>query len=461
MTRILVVDDEVSMREFLEIFLSEEGFAVETARNGEAALARLETEEYDLVLTDLKMAEVDGIAVLERTKALWPGTQVIVMTAYSTAETAIEAMKKGAYDYLSKPFKVDEIKVIIDRAIERRSLSLEVERLQGALQRKYAFGNIIGKSTAMQQVFDVVERVARSRTSVLIFGESGTGKELVAKAIHYNSARADKPFIVINCGAIPEALMESEFFGHVRGAFTGAVQAKKGLFEAAHEGTIFLDEIGELPLTLQVKLLRVLQERRIKPVGGTQEFDVDIRVIAATNRNLEEDVQKGQFREDLYYRLNVIQLTLPPLRDRMDDVPHIARHFLRKYEADMGKEIVGIESDAMDALLEYPFPGNVRELENIIERAVTFETKSRITLESLPHHVSERKRPPRASTDTLTLPPEGLDLEKTMADLEKSLLVQALERTGGVKTEAAKVLQISFRSIRYKLEKYGLSDDSP
>ncbi|NUN13259.1 MAG: sigma-54-dependent Fis family transcriptional regulator [Myxococcales bacterium] len=459
MERILIVDDETSMREFLEIFLRQEGYVVETASNGEEAIALAKNQEFDLVLTDLKMPKVTGIEVLERVKSLWANTQVIVMTAYSTAETAIEAMKKGAYDYISKPFKVDEIKVIIEKALEKRHLSLRVVQLQGALEEKYAFENIVGRSQRIQQVFELIRRVAKTKTSVLIVGESGTGKELVANALHYNSLRKDMPFVVINCGAIPENLMESELFGHMRGAFTGAIAAKKGLFEVANGGTIFLDEIGDLPLVLQVKLLRVLQERKIKPVGSTAEVDVDVRVIAATNKRLEEEIQRGTFREDLYYRLNVIQVRLPSLRERMEDVPLIAHHFCQKYAKELGKEITQIEPRAMDALMRYPFMGNVRELENIMERAVTFETTTMLTIDSLPRYVIDVEGIVQQTVDDLKiLPPNGCDLDQILADLERALLYQALERTNGNKTDAAKLLRISFRSIRYKLDKYNISD---
>ena len=452
MARILIVDDEASMREFLEIFLRKEGYQTETVPSAEDAFAKLDVSEYDLILTDLKMPRASGIDVLERAKELWPETQVIVMTAYSTTETAVAAMKMGAYDYISKPFQVEEIRVIIQRALEKGQLSAEIHQ-------KYSFHNIIGKSPAMQEVYDVIGRIAQSRTSVLITGDSGTGKELVAKAVHYNSARNARPFVVINCGAIPEQLMESEFFGHIKGAFTGAVATKEGLFLAAHEGTIFLDEIGELPLSLQVKLLRVLQERRIKPVGSAQEIDVDARVIAATNKDLELEVREGRFREDLYYRLNVIQIELPKLVGRQEDIPLIAEHFMRKYTDEMGKEIKGIDGEVIDALMGYGYPGNVRELENIIERAVTFEMSERLTLASLPLHVANRTQQVPLNPVGFEMTDEGVDLERTLEDLEKSLLLKALTKTRGVRTEAAKLLGISFRSIRYKLDKYNISEE--
>ncbi|GMV38553.1 MAG: sigma-54-dependent Fis family transcriptional regulator [Myxococcales bacterium] len=458
MQQILIVDDEASMREFLEILLQKEGYAVQTANSAEDAFARIDASEFDLVLTDLKMPRGSGIDVLERVKASWPDTQVVLMTAYSTIETAIEALKKGAYDYVSKPFKLDELKVIIDKALDKRRLVVENERLRDALRERYSFGNIIGRSERIRQVFDLVERVARTRTSVLITGESGTGKELVAKALHYNSLRKDHPFVVINCGAIPENLMESELFGHVKGSFTGAIAHKKGLFEIAHGGTLFLDEVGELTLPLQVKLLRVLQERRIKPVGGVQESDVDVRIIAATNKELEEEIRTGRFREDLFYRLNVIQVRMPPLRERREDVPLIAAHFLQRFCDEMGKSILHIAPDALDALASYHFPGNVRELENIIERAVTFEMSDVLTIQSLPRSVAQQRESLPSLGADMEIPDEGCDLERMLADIEREFLMKALARTGGVKTDAARLLGISFRSIRYKLDKYNITD---
>ena len=458
MGKILVVDDEKSMREFLEIFLRKEGYEVALASNGEEAMARAAAEDFELIITDLKMPRVSGIDVLERVKDTSPHTMVIVMTAYSTAETAIEAMKKGAYDYIPKPFKVDEIRVVIEKALEKRNLMLENLRLKGALKEKYSFSNIIGKSAGMQKVFELIARVARTRASVLVTGESGTGKELVAKAIHYNSLRKDDPFVVINCGAIPETLMESELFGHVKGAFTGASRDRKGLFEAADGGSIFLDEIGELSPALQVKLLRVLQERTFKPVGGITEREVDVRVIAATNKVLEDEVREGRFREDLYYRLNVIAIHLPPLRERREDIPLIAAHFLRKHTREMQKEINGIAPDALTALVNYRYVGNVRELENIIARAVTFESEDTLTIESLPRSLTEEQSPLGDFRANIHLPERGVDLEALLADIEKTFLTKAMDRADGVKTDAAKILGISFRSIRYKLAKYGISE---
>ena len=455
--RILIVDDERSLREFLEILLRKDGYDVTIAGGGAEAIAALESgAEFDLVLTDLMMPHVNGMAVLEAVKERSPDTQVLMMTAYATADTAIEAMKKGAFDYLQKPFKVDEIQVVIHKALAQRRLVEENRQLRAQVHKQYSFHNIVGRSSRMQQVFELVRRVADTRTSVLITGESGTGKELIAKAIHHNSRRRDAPLITVNCGAIPESLMESEFFGHLRGAFTGAHANKTGMFAAADGGTIFLDEIGELPMLLQVKLLRVLQERRIRPVGATQEVGVDVRVLAATNQDLEEAIREARFREDLYYRLNVIRIEMPALRQRREDVPLIARHFLRRYGEEMAKDIGDFEPGAMQALLGYDYPGNVRELENIVERAVTLEASSLIRRDNLPPWMLRPRGAAGALGAGLELPEEGLDLEGLLAEAEKSLLGQALERTAGHRTDAARLLQISFRSIRYKLDKYGI-----
>lgn len=454
--RILIVDDERSLCEFLDIFLSKEGYNVTTAAGGEAAvaLATSGTVEFDLVLTDLMMPNVGGLEVLTAFKERYPDTQVLVMTAYATADTAIDAMKKGAYDYVQKPFKVDEIKVLLEKASEQRRLRLENRELKAQIHKKYSFHNIIGRSPAIRAVFNIVERVADTRTSVLITGESGTGKELVARAVHHNSSRRDGAMVTINCGAIPEHLIESELFGHMKGSFTGAHANKEGMFQAADGGSIFLDEVGELPTHLQVKLLRALQERAIRPVGGTREIAVDVRFIAATNRDLAAAVAEGTFREDLYYRLNVIHLAMPPLRERFDDVPLLAQHFVSRFAEDMGKDILGFEPDALELLNRYAFPGNVRELENIVERAMTFETGNLISVGSLPPHVFDRDSNDMALHTLGTLPPEGVDLEMLLGNLEKKLIEEALRRTSGNRTNAARLLGISFRSIRYKLDKY-------
>ena len=458
--RILVVDDEPSMREFLGILFEKEGHTVALAGSGEAALARLEEDEFDLVVTDLKMAGLDGLEVVERVKRVAPDTQVVVITAFATTETAVEAMKRGAYDYVMKPFKVDAIKVVVAKALEKRALLRENVSLKAQLEARYSFGRLIGKSPAMQQVYDLIEKVAPTRTNILVTGESGTGKELVARALHYNSPRKRKPLVVVNCGAIPETLIESELFGHERGAFTGAVRSRTGMFEAAHGSTILLDEIGELPPPMQVKLLRVLQDRRVKRVGGSTETEVDVRVIAATNRPVEQDVADGRFREDLFYRLNVIQIRLPPLRDRREDIPLLVRHFLEQHREEAGKPGVGgFSKEAMAALLAHPFPGNVRELANLVERAVTLTTEGEIGPDVLPLSGGLRRAGHGRPDGERELPAEGVDLEELVGDLERRLLLQALRRTGGVRKEAAKLLRITFRSIRYRLDKHGIDDD--
>jgi len=399
------------------------------------------------------------MVVLEQCRDLYPGTPVIVMTAFASTETAIQAMKMGAYDYFTKPFKLDEVKAVIDKALERRRLVTENQKLRAELNDRHRFGGIIGRSEKIREVFDLVSRVARTRTNVLILGESGTGKELVARAIHDQSERSERAFLVINCAAIPENLLESELFGHKRGTFTGATADKEGLFKAADGGTLLLDEIGELPLGMQVKLLRVLQERKVKAVGGLREIPIDVRVVAATNRDLEAEIATGGFRQDLYYRLNVISIELPPLRDRPTDIPLLAHHFLRKYAGEFDKPITEIDPDALQLLLAHPFSGNVRELENIIERAVALEEGDRVTVHSLPGQLRRRPDPATGDAGGLELPDQGIDLEGVVDGVERRLIEQALDRTGGRKKEAARLLGISFRSLRYRVDKLRMKDD--
>jgi two-component system response regulator PilR (NtrC family) len=460
---ILVVDDERSMRDFLRIALSRAGHDVTLAESPSAAHQALQDREFDVVITDLRMQEgaSSGLDVLDAVKKSHPHTQVVVVTAFATPETAIAAMKRGAYDYLTKPFKVDEINVVVEKALEKRALLRDNVELRAQLQGRFHLDRIIGKSPAMQRIFELIKKVAPAKTSVLISGESGTGKELVARALHHLSPRAEAPFVAVNCGAIPESLLESELFGHVKGAFTGAVSDRPGLFAAAHNGTLFLDEIGELGPQMQVKLLRVLQERKVKRVGGTTEEEFDVRVVAATNRDLEAEVERGAFRRDLYYRLNVIQLHLAPLRQRREDVPLLVEHFVRKHTASLGRAIGGIEPEAMAALCDYDYPGNVRELENLVERAVTLESAERISRASLPDLTPKKRSEPASADD---FPAEGVDLERMVGDFEKSLIDKALARTQGVRKEAAKLLGISFRSLRYRLAKLGVGptdEDTP
>jgi two-component system response regulator PilR (NtrC family) len=454
--KLLVADDEQSMREFLDIMLKKEGYKVSLASNGEEVLKLAERDIFDLILMDIRMPKLDGIAVLKKIKALSPETIVIMITAYASADTAIRAMKEGAYDYVTKPFKVDEIKLIIRNALEKKNLQKENILLKQVVRDRYHFDNILGQSPKMLALYDLLEKVGPTKTNILIAGESGTGKELVAKAIHYNSPRKDKPFVTLNCGAIPELLIESELFGHMRGAFTDAIATKKGLFEMADEGTIFLDEISELPLLMQVKLLRVLQDKEFKRVGGTEDIRVDVRIMSATNKDLEEAVTEKRFREDLFYRLNVIQIKLPPLRDRREDISLLTMHFLKKYSEELNKHITGISPETLRILLNYDYPGNVRELQNIIERAVALESTQELTPQNLSSYLDQQPSLKKGSID-LDIPNEGLDLEKVVEELERNLLLKALDRTKGIKKKAAELLHINFRSMRYRLEKYGLN----
>jgi len=456
-SRILVVDDERSMREFLEILLRKEGYEVATAGDVDGALVALESDDYDLVVSDIQMPGKSGLDLLKAIRDVQSDALVVMITAFATTETAIAAMKEGAYDYVTKPFKVDEIKLVIQKALEKKVLSTENARLRTELRNERRERPLVGNSGAMQQVYEMVGRIASTKTNVLIVGESGTGKELVARAIHSESHRADAPFVALNCAAIPESLLESELFGHVKGAFTGAVGNKAGLFESADGGTLFLDEVGELSLPLQVKLLRAIQEKTIRRVGGTSDRRVDVRILAATNRRLEDEVAAGRFREDLYYRLNVIQLELPPLRDRMEDLPLLVHHFVEKFARELAKPVRGISEEAMARLRAHAWPGNVRELENGIERAVALSRSEWIEAEALPPglgQVAEERQ------TTAALPEGRIDLDNLVADYERGLLLHALARAGGVKKRAAHFLGISFRSFRYRLEKLGLDDGS-
>ena len=456
--RVLIVDDEQSMREMLRIMIKTEGCDTETAPRGEEAIKKLEAgERYSVVLTDLKMPGASGLDVLRAVKRHDPACQVVLMTAFATAETALEALREGAYDYMIKPFKRDQAVSVVRRALEKFSLIRENFYLREALEGKHNLGKIIGKSEAMRRVFQMIERVAPTPSTILITGESGTGKELVAQAVHEKSDVSSGPFIPINCGAIPENLIESELFGHKKGAFTGAVGDKQGMFAAASGGTIFLDEIGELPLQTQVNFLRVLQEKKVKPVGSAREVPVDCRIIAATNRDLREEIAEGRFREDLFYRLNIIPIDLPPLRERDGDIKLLLEHYVNKYANSLNSPVRGIAADAMKILLNYSYPGNVRELQNIIERAVTLETKELISTDVLPFQLQDE--PFSRATEEIEIPEEGLDLEAMVAKLEITLIEKALERTGGVRKEAAGLLGISFRSMRYRLDKYGINPD--
>ena len=452
--RVLVVDDEKSMRDLLSITLEKEGYDVVTAAGGEAAIEALRRDATDAVITDLRMPKVDGLQVLRAAKEISPDMAVIVITAVASTETAVEAMKLGAYDYITKPFKLDEVSLIVRNALERKRLRDENLYLRKQLETQHRFENIIGKSGRILEVFDTIRKISDSPSTAMITGESGTGKELVARAIHFNSLRRDKPFVSVNCGAIPEGLMESELFGHVRGALTGAVSNKIGLFSAGEGGTLFLDEITEIPPLLQVKLLRAIQTREIRRVGDTKDMKTDVRLIAASNRNLEDAVRDGVLREDLYYRLNVIPIQLPPLRERREDIPLLVAHFLQKFGKELGKGARGVAPDAMGVLERYHWPGNIRELENVLERAIVLGAGEMLSVESLPETL--RRERPVKGMEAVELPEDGLDLEATLDTIERGYLQRALDRTGGVQTKAAELLKMTFRQFRYKLQKHSL-----
>jgi len=452
--KILIVDDERSMRDVLSIMLKRAGYGITVASDGEEAIAHIDKELFDLVITDLKMPKAGGLEVLKAVKESSPESVVLIITAYASTESAVEAMKLGAYDYLTKPFQVDEVQLIIRNALEKRRLSTENILLKREMASQSSFAQIIGQSEAMQKVFDVVRKVADTTSNVLISGESGTGKELIARAIHHNSARSRLPFVIVNCSAMPEPLLESELFGHMKGAFTGAVCNKAGLFEMANGGSIFLDEIGETTPAMQVKLLRVIQEREFRRVGGTRDVKVDVRIIAATNKDLEKAIAEGTFREDLYYRLDVIPIHLPPLRHRTGDIPVLAQHFLERFARASGKPVPSLTPEAMSLLVPYEWKGNVRELENLIERVVAFASEPLITEE----HISGWLHRPAASPQAYPtdLPVDGLDLEGLINSIEKDLLLKALEKAKWVKKKAARLLQLNTRSFRYRLEKYAI-----
>ncbi|HVL70090.1 MAG TPA: sigma-54 dependent transcriptional regulator [Vicinamibacterales bacterium] len=460
---VLIVDDEPSMRQMLSIALRREGYRVTAVEDGQSALEVLEAGEVDLLITDVRMPEMSGVELLRRAKGIDPAVSVIMMTAYGSKETVLEALRLGATDYVEKTTNVkDELALRVRKELDRKRLQQENVLLKRTLQTSHQFSNIIGASSAMLSVFQLIETIAPTSSTVLITGESGTGKELVARAIHFNSARRDRPFVALNCGALSETLLDSELFGHVRGAFTGADTNKKGLIEVAEKGTIFLDEIGEMSPLVQVKLLRVLQERKFRRLGGTDEVDADIRIITATNRDLSKMVDEGRFRQDLYYRINVINVHLPPLRERADDIPLLAEHFAATFARQMNKPIGGISREAMALLRRYQWPGNIRELENAIERAVALERASVIMPESL-SVVSGRlpAEPPvapaaAAGAEPADLLGTGFDLEQHVQHIEREYIAEALRRAGGVKVRAAELLGMSFRSFRYYTKKYNL-----
>ncbi len=450
---ILIVDDEQSLREMLAILLEREGYHVVQAENGIKALEVTERSEFDLIITDMKMPELGGLDLLRQLRERDNDVTVLMMTAFSSTEDAVEAMKLGAYDYITKPFKNDEIRLVIKNALERKNLQKENLRLKQQLGERFTFKQLIGDSREMKQLISLLERIAPSQANVLITGESGTGKELVAKALHLNSERKYFPFVPINCGAIPENLLESELFGHEKGAFTGADRKKEGLFETANQGTLFLDEIGELPMGMQVKLLRVLQEREFRRVGGTKNLPLDIRLVAATNQDLMQMVQGGTFREDLFYRLNVVSVELPPLRERKSDIPLLINRF---FHLKTGQEAYPIQKEALEILLNYDWPGNVRELENLVERCLVLGGQEELKVDALPPQMLLAKN---VTNEILTDIPDDFNLEDWLAGVERSVLLKALEKSGGVRTKAADLLGISFRSIRYRLDKLGIGDE--
>ena len=447
--RILVCDDEASLREMLQILLRREGYRVDVVDGVHAARERLgSADPYDVVITDLVMPDGTGMDVLDAVRSRSPDTQILMITAYATTEQAVEAMRKGAYDYVQKPFKNHELLATLEKALEKRAIVAENESLRAQVKSRWSEGQLIGKSPAMDRLRDLVTRVASATTSVLITGESGTGKEMVARSLHFQSPRSDKPFVVLNCGAVPENLIESELFGHIKGAFTGATAAKEGLFRAADTGTLFLDEVGELPPQLQVKLLRVLQDRKVRPVGGSEEVGVDVRVVAATNRDVEVEVEAGTFREDLFYRLNVIRIEVPPLRERPEDIPVLAEYFLQKHAALQGRRLE-FSPEAIRWLARQSFAGNVRELENIVERGVTLAPGGTVNREDLGD-----THPSKKATSLSQIPEGDFDLDDYLTQVEKELLLRALDQAGGVRKKAAELLGMSFRQYRYRLAKH-------
>jgi two-component system response regulator AtoC len=453
--RILIVDDEENFRHMLSVILVKEGYEVETASNGEEGLQKALTSPFDQILCDIRMPRMDGLEFLKEVQKTAVDATVIVMSAYGTVDIAIEAMKLGAYDYISKPFKPDEIILTLRKAEEREQLRRENQLLRREVAKEYSFENIVSKNENMQKMFDVIKKVAQYKSTVLITGESGTGKELVARALHYNSERAQNPFVPVNCGAIPENLLESELFGHVKGAFTDAIRTKKGLFEEADGGTLFLDEIGELPGPLQVKLLRVLQEGEIRKIGESKSIRVDVRIVVATVKDLTKEVNEGRFREDLFYRLNVLPIHIPPLRERKEDIPLLIHHFISKYNQSMNKNVVGIGHQALEALMNHKWYGNVRELENTIERAVVLTDQDNIGLENLPIEIQEFKE----EFQLESLPDEEYSIKKASKTLEINLIKKALRKTKGNHTHAAKLLEISHRALLYKIKEYGIIEN--
>ncbi len=450
---ILVIDDEKNMLDFLEIMLTKEGYRIKTAPSGKEGIELFRNEIFDLVITDMRMPDVGGLDVIREVKNISQETPVIVITAFASMESAVEALKLGAYDYITKPFKNEEIKLTVAKAIQKKKLEDENVYLKSEFKKRLGFENIIGSNKKMKEIFEIIAKVADTQSTILITGESGTGKELIARAVHNYSPKKNSPFVTVCCNAIPENLLESELFGHTKGAFSGAINNKKGLFEIADGGTFFLDEVAGTPHPVQVKLLRVLQEREFRRLGGTEDIKIDVRLIAATNRPLDQAVQKGEFREDLYYRLNVIPINLPPLRERKDDIAELAGRFLDKFNKIRKEPLKGISPRAMEYLHKYDWPGNVRELENIIERAVVLESGKELTSKSLPANMAGIDSQ-TYQNDIFEIPDNGIDFEQVLNDIGKKLFLEALDKTQWNKTNAAKLLNLSFRSFRYRLLKY-------
>ena len=453
---VLVVDDEESLRSSLLLNLDAAGYLVRGASTGKEALSLITQDPFDIVLCDLKLPDMDGIGFTKKCKDIAPDSVIILMTGFGSIELAIQALRAGAYDYLSKPFEVEELILTFKKIEEREKLKAEVSELRSEITQQYSFANFVSQSEQMKRIFDTVKRLANFNTTILVTGESGTGKELLARAIHHNSPRRGKPFVAINCGAIPANLVESELFGHRKGSFTDAIRDKKGLFEEAHGGTIFLDEVGELPLHLQVKLLRVLQDQQIRRVGDEQTINVDVRVVAATLRDLEADVRDGRFRDDLFYRLNVVSIKIPALRERPEDIPILVEHFLEKLRRKLGLRIRDVEAEAMRLLMRYNWRGNVRELENCIERAMVLADGEKIDYGALPEHVRKGADGTTASVAANPGDPENLSIKERTKHLEIDLIRKALAKTNGNRTRAAKILEISHRALLYKLKEYGL-----
>ena len=452
MVKILIIDDEKSILDLLSVVFKKEGYSVETSLSAKTALELIDKEEFDLILTDIKLPQMSGMKILKYVKEKYPAMPVVMITAYGTIKQAIEALKMGAMDYIVKPFNMEELKIIVAQGLENRRIQQENVLLKKDLEEKYGMNNMVGKSKKMLEVYNLIEKIAVTDSTVLISGESGTGKEIAARAIHFHSRRRERPFVSINCGALPENLLESELFGHVKGSFTGAIANKKGMFETAEKGTLFLDEVGEMSPWTQVKLLRTLQDRKVRRVGGTDEFPIDVRIIGATNQDLKKRIEEGKFREDLFYRLNVISLELPPLRNRKEDIPLLVSHFLSKYCDKMGRNMKRMAPRVMKVFESYSWPGNVRELENSIERIIAIEERETITESSLPEELIS---PQREQDRSYEVKP-GFDLNTTLDDISRNFVQQALQRTNGNLKETATLLGINYRSLRYLIEKLGL-----